>query len=155
VSNFTDPLSECNSCKRRVRVDKLYAEVAGATAGPLTASDGGKPSLDTYGNWLSTAGVKCPACGATGEKGLGKPRDFNLLFTTRVGPVGDAPAARSHDASTDGCGLAYLRPETAQGVYVQFNNVVTTSRAKLPFGGNDSVSRLPCFHAFGRFVILI
>ncbi len=134
MSNFTDPLSECNSCKRRVRVDKLYDELAGPTAGPLIAAGGGKPTLEAYSNWMISVGVKCPACGATGANGLGAPRDFNLLFTTRVGPLGDSPTTRNHDASTDGCGLAYLRPETAQGVYVQFNNILNASRAKLPFG---------------------
>src|SRR5512146_2309977 len=62
----------------------------------------------------------CPNCGVRGQ--LTEPRQFNLLFKTRVGPVED-------DAS-----VAYLRPETAQGIFVNFQNVQTTTRKKPPFG---------------------
>ena len=71
-----------------------------------------------HGHMVDTAGVRCPDCG--GE--LTEPRMFNLMFKTYVGPVED-------DAS-----VAYLRPETAQGIFVNFDNVLTTSRRKLPFG---------------------
>ena len=63
-------------------------------------------------------GDRCPACG--GE--LTEPRQFNLMFKTFMGPVEDAAA------------VVYLRPETAQGIFVNFQNVLTTSRKKLPFG---------------------
>ncbi|MCY3714322.1 MAG: glycine--tRNA ligase, partial [Gemmatimonadetes bacterium] len=61
----------------------------------------------------------CPACGSTD---LTEPRPFNLMFKTQVGPVSEEGA------------YAYLRPETAQGIFVNFNNVLTTTARKLPFG---------------------
>ena len=64
-------------------------------------------------------GTTCPACGSTD---LTEPRPFNLMFKTQVGPVSEADA------------YAYLRPETAQGIFVNFNNVLTTTARKLPFG---------------------
>ena len=62
----------------------------------------------------------CPSCGTTDS--FTEPRDFNLMFNTKIGPVEDTSS------------VAYLRPETAQGIFVNFNNVVETTRKKLPFG---------------------
>ncbi|MEW6233158.1 MAG: glycine--tRNA ligase [Chloroflexota bacterium] len=87
VTQFTDPLVDCKSCKRRFRADDVEGDV-------------------------------CPECG--GE--LTDVRRFNLMFKTFVGPVEDQAA------------VAYLRPETAQGIFVNFLNVQTTMRKKLPFG---------------------
>ncbi len=66
------------------------------------------------------AGTACPNCGA--ENSMTNPRQFNLMFKTHVGPVEDEGA------------VAYLRPETAQGIFVNFDNVLTTTRRRLPFG---------------------
>ncbi|OQY32646.1 MAG: glycine--tRNA ligase, partial [Spirochaetaceae bacterium 4572_59] len=92
VENFSDPMVDCKQCKSRFREDKLSTEV-----------------LESK---------KCPECG--GE--LTEPRQFNLMFSTHLGPVADSGS------------LVYLRPETAQGIFVNFKNVVDTSRVQIPFG---------------------
>ena len=104
VENFTDPLVECRSCNRRFRLDHL-AEAAGI-------------ELDTAEVAKSLEGLACPECG--GE--LGDPRQFNLMFKTFMGPVEDTASE------------VHLRPETAQGIFVNFANVVSSTRKKLPFG---------------------
>ena len=92
VDNFNDPLIDCKECKTRYCADHLELKV-------LTAR-------------------KCPACG--GE--MTEPRNFNLMFTTTLGPI-----------ESSGMQL-YLRPETAQGIFVNFKNVLDTSRVAIPFG---------------------
>ncbi len=106
VDTFADPMVDCKSCKRRFRADELVQHKHEAESVHGHAVD------------VEVAGVPCPDCG--GE--LTEPRMFNLMFKTYVGPVED-------DAS-----IAYLRPETAQGIFVNFDNVLTTTRRKLPFG---------------------
>jgi len=91
VENFTDPLVECASCRKRYRLDELPKGITGP----------------------------CPSCG---QSTLGEPRKFNLMFKTFVGPVEDSAS------------VAWLRPETAQGIFVNFDNVQQTTRRKLPFG---------------------
>jgi len=104
---FSDPLIDCRSCNARLRADKLdYAE-----SWTIPMEDA-----------LAQKIVKCPNCGSTD---LTEPRPFNLMFRTTVGAASDA-----EDEST----LAYLRPETAQGIFINFKNVLDTSRRKLPFG---------------------
>ncbi|HZI20393.1 MAG TPA: glycine--tRNA ligase [Pyrinomonadaceae bacterium] len=105
---FSDPLVDCRECKSRLRADKL--EYPGAAVGENVAE------------MIRQGRVKCPNCGATD---LTEPRPFNLMFRTTIGAaaVEDDPSA-----------LAYLRPETAQGIFVNFLNVQTTMRRKLPFG---------------------
>lgn len=92
VENFSDPLVDCKKCKSRFRADQLAEKVVAAG--------------------------KCPEC--SGE--LTPPRQFNLMFSTHLGPVADSGS------------IVYLRPETAQGIFVNFKNVVDTCRAKIPFG---------------------
>ena len=106
IDAFVDPLVECNSCHRRFRADHLAEEYAERT---------GKPMAD---NDLSD--VPCPNCGTRGQ--YTEPKMFNGLLKTHLGPVESAE------------GLHYLRPETAQGIFVNFLNVITTSRKKPPFG---------------------
>ncbi len=105
VSEFVDPLVECQSCHKRFRADHLteaYEEKHGhAPAGGL-------------------ATIACPNCGTKGA--FTEPRVFNLLLRTYLGVVEDDSA------------LAYLRPETAQGIFINFRNVLQTSRKKIPFG---------------------
>ena len=104
---FSDPLVDCRDCKTRLRADKLdYAE-----SGLISMEDA-----------LQRKIVKCPNCGSTD---LTEPRPFNLMFRTTVGAASDAE---------DESALAYLRPETAQGIFINFKNVLDTSRRKLPFG---------------------
>jgi glycyl-tRNA synthetase len=104
VTQFTDPMVDCKSCKKRYRADQVGIKT---TIHGEHLTEDGKPKIP-----------KCPACG--GE--LTEARQFNLLFRTFVGPVQDDAA------------VAYLRPETAQGIFVNFNNVLQSSRKKLPFG---------------------
>ncbi len=106
VASFSDPMVECGTCKRRYRLDELPG------AGELTQTELKDPDI------VSRIGVKCPNDGGP----LSPPRRFNLMFQTYMGPVQD-------DAS-----IVYLRPETAQGSYVNFKNVQQSMRRKLPFG---------------------
>ena len=105
VGVFTDPLTECLSCHKRFREDQMLEEFEEKKG---RAPEGG------------LAEVACPNCGTRGR--WTEPRDFNMMLKTYLGPVEDES------------GLHYLRPETAQGIFVNFANVMTTSRRKPPFG---------------------
>lgn len=105
LANFTDPLVDCKKCKRRFRADHLLE------------AKGIKPDLGTMKE-LSKELKVCPEC--DGE--LTEIRKFNLMFKTFVGPLEDSSS------------VAYLRPETAQAMFVNFKNVVDTTRATIPFG---------------------
>ncbi|MFI5954823.1 glycine--tRNA ligase [Cryptosporangium sp. NPDC051539] len=105
VETFTDPLTECQSCHKRFRADHLE-EAYEAKHGALPAH--------------GLADVNCPNCGTKGA--FTAPRQFSGLLKTYLGPVEDET------------GLAYLRPETAQGIFINFLNVQQTSRKKPPFG---------------------
>jgi glycyl-tRNA synthetase len=106
VASFSDPLVECESCHRRFRVDELPG------AEDLTPAEANDPEV------ITRLGLRCPVDQGT----LSPPRRFNLMFKTFMGPV-------EEDAAE-----IYLRPETAQGIYVNFKNVQAASRKKLPFG---------------------
>ncbi|EID52859.1 glycine--tRNA ligase [Saccharomonospora xinjiangensis] len=106
VGAFHDPLVECLACHRRFRADQLAEDYAERTGTATTEDD------------LSE--VPCPNCGNRGQ--YTEPREFNMMLKTHLGPV------ESEE------GLHYLRPETAQGIFVNFLNVQTTSRKKPPFG---------------------
>jgi glycyl-tRNA synthetase len=106
VAEFNDPMVECATCKRRYRVD----EFAGAEdLGPAELLD---PGI------VARLGLACPNDGGP----LAAPRRFNLMLKTFLGPVEDEAA------------VVYLRPETAQGIYVNYRNVRDTARKKIPFG---------------------
>ncbi|MCB2213586.1 glycine--tRNA ligase [bacterium] len=119
VDGFTDPLVDCRQCKARFRedelVDRVVAGIKGIDEKPLKDND---QHLDAA--HPSYALIPCPKCGTKGS--LTAPRSFNLMFKTHIGPVED-----SGDA-------VYLRPETAQGIYVDYPQVQTTARLKPPFG---------------------
>lgn len=104
VEGFTDPLVDCKSCRRRFRADHLLE------------AKGIKPDFRA-GEW-EKANIKCPEC--SGE--LTEVRKFNLMFKTYMGVLEDTASE------------IYLRPETAQGIYVNFLNVQQSMRKKLPFG---------------------
>jgi len=107
VGVFTDPLTECLNCHKRFRADQLQEEYANRKKLP----DPDKiPMTD----------IPCPDCGNRGQ--WTEPRDFNMMLKTYLGPVEDES------------GLHYLRPETAQGIFVNFKNVQQASRMKVPFG---------------------
>jgi glycyl-tRNA synthetase len=103
---FSDPLIDCRNCNARLRADKLDF--------PADA--------ETVEAALEQKRVACPNCGSTD---LTAPRPFNLMFRTQIGAA---------SADDDPTALAYLRPETAQGIFTNFLNVQTTSRRKIPFG---------------------
>ena len=105
VNAFVDPLTECKKCHKRWRADQLTDAYA--------EKHGKEPE-----NGL--ADIVCANCGTRGE--FTEPRDFNGMLRTTVGPVEEAAA------------LHYLRPETAQGIFVNYLNVLNSSRKKLPFG---------------------
>lgn len=234
VEQFVDPLTECRSCRKRVRADKLVLSEGAARLAALDKKKDASPtpdaaaaealagrrqlfarcadaasvaamSLSDMGAAIHDLGCRCPGCGAAGEAGLATPKMFNLLFQTHVGATVPAPAGASGatpqsaaapaaEASTPTAaaaavetaavtgagaasdagskqpkggkkgskgsaaasgassaaaaasasssaaalesadGVAYLRPETAQGVYVNFSNVANASRLRLPFG---------------------
>ncbi len=152
VENFTDPMVDCKQCKARFRLDllgdmindkkktKAYEEVKNQLAGNANlthqfesildaSASAGEAALDVAFTALLEnaelspvllAELNCPQCG---NKGTFTPaRQFNLMFKTFIGPVEDSGA------------VIYLRPETAQGIFVNFLNVQNASRQKLPFG---------------------
>jgi len=104
LTAFHDPLTECLSCHRRFRADHLEED--------FEARKGRKPT--------GSGDITCPHCGTRGQ--WTEPRDFNMMLKTYLGPVEDES------------GLHYLRPETAQGIFVNFANVVQATRKKPPFG---------------------
>ncbi len=149
VAGFTDPLVDCKVSKQRYRADQLFfspVEVDGAVIGYVSALESERTAAElqeaaeTLKRKRAVQGRLAPVAPrdmtearpeeialipspATGEPGsLTPPRAFNMMFETYVGALRDASAT------------AYLRPETAQGMFVDFKNVVDTGRVKLPFG---------------------
>ena len=118
LDHFTDPMVDCKACQRRFRADKVdegeWIHYCPATKGNKFVVPGGEPCKH-----CAARRTLCPVCGK-GE--LTDPRQFNLMFKTFMGPVEDDAA------------VTYLRPETAQGIFVNFDNVLQAMRLKLPFG---------------------
>lgn len=116
LGGFSDPLMDCKSCKTRHRADKLiedYVAENGLSDNPAAMSD------DEMMQYIKDNGIVCPNCGKSDFTDI---RKFNLMFKTFQGVTEDS-------AST-----LYLRPETAQGIFVNFKNIARTSRKKVPFG---------------------
>ncbi|MBA3782510.1 MAG: glycine--tRNA ligase, partial [Nocardioides sp.] len=112
LKTFNDPLTECQSCHKRFREDHLqedYAAKQEAKGNPVSPDD-----VDINET------VPCPNCGTRGA--WTPPRNFNMMLKTYLGVIEDES------------GPHYLRPETAQGIFLNFANVVTSSRKKPPFG---------------------
>ena len=149
VAGFTDPLVDCKVSKQRYRADQLFfaaVVVEGKTVGYVSALESEKTAAElqaaaeSFKRKKAIQGSLLPVVvkdmteaqpdeialipsPATGEPGsLTAPRSFNMMFQTNVG------------AMTDASSVAYLRPETAQGMFVDFKNIVDTGRVKLPFG---------------------
>ncbi len=141
VENFTDPMIDCKQCKARFRFDtlnemisiknkeKVVKELAKDNNEIITSILKTNESVDDQFNaFLENQQVAakllelltCPQCGNKGT--FTQPRTFNLMFKTFLGSVEDTSS------------IIYLRPETAQGIYVNFTNVLNSSRQKLPFG---------------------
>ena len=113
VTSFTDPLIDCKSCKSRHRADKLIEDF---TEGKETGDGWDNKKLEKF---IKDNKIVCPKCGKGEFTGI---RQFNLLFETQMGVTEDSSSK------------VYLRGETAQGIFVNFNNVQRSQRAKVPFG---------------------
>lgn len=113
TATFADPLVECKECKSRFRADKI--------------ADGISESVTTE-EFLATH-TKCPVCG---KEAWGPIRKFNMMFSTHVGAV--LPEDTSENPELAEKGVAYLRPETAQGIFTNYKNVVDTIYPDVPFG---------------------
>ncbi len=142
VENFTDPMIDCKQCKARFRLDTLAELLSNKNKEKglieLQKTAEGEVVIQSLDSTLSlndkvTAVLEnpnaaskflemlnCPQCGNKGT--FTQPRKFNLMFKTFLGPVDDS------------ANIIYLRPETAQGIFVNFLNVLNSSRQKLPFG---------------------
>ena len=118
LGGFSDPLMDCKACKERFRADKLIedfcAEQGMELPKPIDAF-----SQDEMAAFIEEHQIPCPSCGKHDFTGI---RQFNLMFKTFQGVTEDAK------------NTVYLRPETAQGIFVNFNNIQRTTRRKLPFG---------------------
>ena len=111
VGGFSDPLMDCKDCKTRHRADKLIEDFGEAEPNGW--------SNEKMMEYIREKGIKCPNCGSTNFTDI---RQFNLMFKTFQGVTEDSKSE------------IYLRPETAQGIFVNFNNIQRTSRKKVPFG---------------------
>ncbi|MGI6316250.1 MAG: glycine--tRNA ligase [Christensenellales bacterium] len=116
VGNFNDPLIDCRKCKARFRADKLVEDNMSA--------NGEEPHVEGWCNeqleeYLKDKSIPCPECGAVDFTSI---RKFNMMFKTHQGVT--------EDSQTE----LYLRPETAQGIFVNFNQIQRSSRKKIPFG---------------------
>jgi len=111
LAGFSDPLMDCKSCKTRHRADNIIEDFDGT----VTAGWEDK-KLEEY---ISGKNIPCPNCGKTDFTGI---RKFNLMFKTFQGVTEESASE------------IYLRPETAQGIFVNFTNIQRTSRKKIPFG---------------------
>ena len=118
LASFSDPLMDCKACGERFRADKLIEDYAGAHEMTLDGSVDGWTADEMMG-FINKFSVPCPSCGKFHWTDI---RQFNLMFKTFQGVTEDSSAT------------VYLRPETAQGIFVNFKNVQRTSRKKLPFG---------------------
>ena len=126
VKAFTDPLVECTSCHKRLRADNLQEAHAA------------KHGLDNPDN-VALGDVACPNCGTRGQ--FTEPRAFSGLLKTYLGPVDDES------------GLHYLRPETAQGIFINYGNVAAASRKKPPFPRGTHVGVFLILYGLCRFLI--
>ena len=110
VGGFSDPLMDCKDCKTRHRADKLIEDAGGDPNGM---------TFEQMSDYIRENGIKCPDCGSSNFTNI---RKFNLMFKTFQGVTEDAKNE------------LYLRPETAQGIFVNLQNIQRTTRKKLPFG---------------------
>ena len=117
IGGFSDPLIDCKECKSRFRADKIIEEFAHNNNIDIKVSDGMK-NEELLG-LIEKYNICCPKCGKNNYTDI---RKFNLMFKTFQGVTEDSTAT------------IYLRPETAQGIFVNFKNVQRTSRKKIPFG---------------------
>ena len=118
IGSFSDPLMDCKSCHERFRADKLIEDYAAEHGAELESGVDGW-SHERMQDYIKAHEIACPSCGKHDFTDI---REFNLMFKTFQGVTEDAK------------NTVYLRPETAQGIFVNFKNVQRTSRKKIPFG---------------------
>ena len=116
LKGFADPLMDCKACKTRHRADKLIEDYAAANG--LSDNPGGWTNAQLM-DYIKEHNIACPDCGSHDFTDI---RQFNLMFKTFQGVTEDSTSE------------LYLRPETAQGIFVNFKNVARTTRKKMPFG---------------------
>ncbi len=116
IGGFSDPLMDCKGCKARHRADKLIEEYAFQNG---TDDNPASWSFEEMAAFIKEKGIVCPDCGGNDFTDIKK---FNLMFKTFIG------------VTEDSTNTVYLRPETAQGIFVNFNSVQRSARNKLPFG---------------------
>ena len=116
VGGFSDPLMDCKQCKTRHRADKLIEDYAAQNG---TNDNPAAWSFEEMAQFIKDKNIACPNCGGHEFTDIKK---FNLMFKTFIGVTEDSKST------------AYLRPETAQGIFVNFSNVQRASRKKIPFG---------------------
>ncbi len=116
VGGFSDPLMDCKNCKMRHRADKLIEDYAFKNN---TNDNPAGWTFEKMSEFIKEKGISCPGCGKTDFTEIKK---FNLMFKTFIGVTEDSSST------------AYLRPETAQGIFVNFPSVTRSMRKKLPFG---------------------
>lgn len=112
VQGFNDAMIDCKECKSRYRADHLIESELNIVADAL--------DLKELTSLIQKNNVRCPKCG---EKNFTEARNFNLMFQTTMSKT-----------SSNGADIAYLRPETAQAIFLEYKNVIDTMRVKLPFG---------------------
>ncbi len=117
VGGFSDPLIDCKSCKTRHRADKLIEEWGFQNGKDISGLDGW--TNEQLVEYIKENNIVCPNCGKLDFTDI---RKFNLMFKTFMGVTEDATST------------VYLRPETAQGMFVDFKNVLRTTRSKMPMG---------------------
>ena len=118
LGSFSDPLMDCKECHERFRADKIIEDFAAEKGIELKSSVDGW-SHEEMEKFINDNKIPCPSCG---KQNFTSIREFNLMFKTFQGVTEDAK------------NVVYLRPETAQGIFVNFKNVQRTSRKKVPFG---------------------
>lgn len=116
VGGFSDPLMDCKSCKSRHRADNLIEDYAKKNNLDVNLAGWSNAQMEQY---IAEHKIKCPVCGNSDFTGV---RQFNLMFKTFQG------------VTEDSVSTLYLRPETAQGIFVNFLNVQRSTRSKVPFG---------------------
>jgi len=116
VGGFSDPLMDCKACKERFRADQIIEDFLSAKGEAANVADWSNEQMSQF---ITEKGISCPSCGANNFTDI---RQFNLMFKTHAGVTEDSKNA------------VYLRPETAQGIFVNFKNVARTTRKKMPFG---------------------
>ncbi|AFS78814.1 glycyl-tRNA synthetase GlyS [Gottschalkia acidurici 9a] len=116
IGGFSDPLMDCKKCKSRFRADQLIEEYLNENGKDLSVEGWSNEKMEEF---IKENEIKCPECGQLDYTNI---RQFNLMFKTFQGVTEDTQAE------------IYLRPETAQGIFVNFKHIARTSRKKIPFG---------------------